>query len=189
MKTIRQLAGQFGLSRSTLLYYDRCGLLRPDYRTGSGQRLYSTADEDRLNQICQLRKAGLPLAEIDAVLESNTSFRVPLRQALHRRLTAINREISTLRKQQQVVVALLKEPAAMKRSRIMNKARWVQLLDAIGLDDGDKELWHAEFERVSPEAHQDFLESLGIAEAEIGRIRRAAASANTARPRRQARTL
>ncbi|MFO0552482.1 MAG: hypothetical protein U0271_29100 [Polyangiaceae bacterium] len=31
--------------------------------------------------------------------------------------------------------------------------------------------WHVEFERLSPEAHRDFLESLGLPHAEVARIR------------------
>jgi hypothetical protein len=31
--------------------------------------------------------------------------------------------------------------------------------------------WHIEFERTSPEAHQDFLESLGIEKDEVAAIR------------------
>ena len=31
--------------------------------------------------------------------------------------------------------------------------------------------WHVEFERLSPEAHQDFLEFLGLEDDEIARIR------------------
>ena len=43
MKTysISKLARACGLSRSTLLYYDRLGLLPPSGRTGSGYRCYS----------------------------------------------------------------------------------------------------------------------------------------------------
>jgi len=93
MKTIRALAQQFGLSRSTLLYYDRLGLLRPDYRTAARHRLYSPADEARLARICQLRAAGLPLREIDAVLEPVRGLRAPLCEALDRRLTELNRAI------------------------------------------------------------------------------------------------
>jgi hypothetical protein len=32
--------------------------------------------------------------------------------------------------------------------------------------------WHVEFERMAPEAHRDFLESLGIPAGEIRSIRR-----------------
>jgi DNA-binding transcriptional MerR regulator len=46
MKTysISKLARAFGLSRSTLLYYDRIGLLAASGRTGSGYRCYSEKD-------------------------------------------------------------------------------------------------------------------------------------------------
>jgi MerR family transcriptional regulator, thiopeptide resistance regulator len=172
MKTIRALATQFGLSRSTLLYYDRLGLLRPDYRTSARHRLYSPADEARLARICQLRAAGLPLREIDAVLEPVRGLRAPLCKALDRRLTELNREIAALRRQQQVVVTLLRRSGAARRARIMTKESWVALLKAVGMNESDRALWHREFERLSPGAHQDFLESLGLPEAEIRGIRR-----------------
>ena len=39
MQTISQAAKKFKLSRSTLLYYDRIGLLRPTERTAAGYRI------------------------------------------------------------------------------------------------------------------------------------------------------
>ncbi len=171
MKTVRQVAQAFGLSRATLLYYDRTGLLRPFHRTSAGHRLYSADDEVRLAHIRELRAAGMPLQEIDAVLEPDARFRSCLDEALHRRLDDLNREIAALRRQQQVVLALLKQPAASGRSRVMTKERWIGLLEAAGMDESDRDRWHREFERLSPEAHQDFLESLGIDTDEITRIR------------------
>lgn len=171
MKTVRQVAQAFGLSRTTLLYYDRVGLLRPFHRTSAGHRLYSAEDEGRLARIRELRAAGMPLAEIDAVLEPDRRFRSSLEEALHRRLAGLNGEIAALRRQQQVVLALLKQPGAAGRARVMTKERWVALLTAAGMDEADRDRWHREFERLSPEAHQDFLESLGIEPDEIRRIR------------------
>ncbi len=175
MKTIRALAQQFGLSRSTLLYYDRLGVLRPDYRTSARHRLYSPADEARLARICELRAAGLPLREIEAVLEPVRGLRASLRDALDRRLTELNQEIAALRRQQQVVVTLLGRSGAARKTRIMTKESWVALLKAVGMSEVDRGLWHREFERLSPEAHQDFLESLGLPESEIRRIRQRSA--------------
>ncbi len=171
MKTIRQLASRFGLSRTTLLYYDRLGLLRPDYRTAAGHRLYSDTDEARLARICELRAAGMPLGEIDAVLDPSHKLRAPLGDALNRRLSDLNGEIAALRRQQQVALALLRDRTASGRTRVMTKERWVRLLTACGLDEHDLATWHSEFEKLSPEAHQDFLESLGIPTAEITTIR------------------
>ena len=48
---------------------------------------------------------------------------------------------------------------------------------SIGMTDDDMQRWHAHFERSMPEAHQDFLESLGLDAAEVKRIRAWSASA------------
>lgn len=40
--------------------------------------------------------------------------------------------------------------------------------------DRDMDRWHSEFERLAPEAHQDFLEFLGIDASEIDSIRQRA---------------
>lgn len=176
MITIRQLAAEFGLSRSTLLYYDRIGLLRPDYRTSAGYRLYNAANRQRLELICRFRSAGLTLARIGRLLERPQPTRSALTAALHGRLTGLNREIAALRRQQQVVVNLLQQAGSTKRSRLMDKARWVALLRAAGMDEAEMRRWHEAFEQQSPEAHQDFLESLGLPPAEIRKIRRSAAT-------------
>lgn len=47
--------------------------------------------------------------------------------------------------------------------------RWEQTITA--LDDEDMRRWHVEFERQAPEAHQEFLESLGIEAEEAAAIR------------------
>lgn len=173
MTTIRQLAAEFGLTRSTLLYYDRIGLLRPDYRTAAGYRLYNAADRARLAAICRYRAAGLTLEKIAAVLDASEKPKSAVNAALHARLTSLNREIAALRRQQQIVVDLLGPQRGARRTRIMNKERWVALLRAAGMDEPEMHQWHIAFERQSPEAHRDFLESLGIPAAEIRRIRRA----------------
>jgi DNA-binding transcriptional MerR regulator len=172
MITIRQMAAQFGLSRSTLLYYDRIGLLRPDYRTSAGYRLYNATDRQRLELICRFRSAGLSLARIERLLDRPQPTRSAMTTALQGRLTALNREIAALRRQQQVVVNLLQQKGSARRTRIMDKARWIALMRAAGMNDAEMHRWHEEFEQQSPEAHQDFLESLGLPAAEIRQIRR-----------------
>lgn len=86
----------------------------------------------------------------------------------------INKEIGSLRRQQELVLELLKDSQAGRRARVMDKASWVSLLRATGLNDRDMERWHSEFERLAPEAHQDFLEFLGIDGPEIDSIRQRA---------------
>ena len=54
MLTISQLARRFGLSRSTLLYYDSIGLLSPSARSDANYRLYSRNDIERMERVIPL---------------------------------------------------------------------------------------------------------------------------------------
>lgn len=170
MLTIGRVAKRFGLSRSTLLYYHRRGLLSPSLRNVNGYRLYSEADLARLQKITLYRDAGLALETIQQMLTekpAENDWSVVLEQ----RLIDINGEISHLRLQQQVICRLLADTNAVRNTRVLNKEAWVALLKATGLSDADMRNWHAEFERMAPQAHQDFLESLGIDAEEIQKIR------------------
>jgi hypothetical protein len=53
----------------------------------------------------------------------------------------------------------------------MNKAQWVELFVALGLDEAAMHRWHALFETRHPDAHQAFLEWLNIPAREIDAIR------------------
>jgi len=189
MLPISQIGRKFGLSRSALLYYDRRRLVRPSYRTAAGHRLYSAEDEARLAKIRRYREAGLSLAEIGRMLDDAEEKRSAVGAALHRRLTELNGEIAALRRQQQVVLGLLPRRGHDRRARAMTKEKWIALLRSAGLSDAEMRQWHVVFERQSPAAHQDFLESLGIPAAEIRRIRRYAGRAADYRLRAKARRL
>lgn len=168
MLTISQLARRFDLSRSTLLYYDSIGLLRPSLRSEANYRLYSEEDVEKMALVNTYRRAGLPLADIARLLESGGGS---LRELLEARLEGLNQEIHALRRQQQLILELLQDHADPATARSLDKDAWVAILRATGLDDDDMQRWHVEFERLSPEAHQDFLESLGLGEEKIREIR------------------
>lgn len=169
--TINQLAKELNLSRSTLLYYDSIGLLNPSFRSTANYRQYSDQDRQRLEQICTYRKVGLTLKEISNILDASASVAALI---LQKRLEELNKEIGWLRKQQQVIVKLLENRVIQSQVRVFNEKAWVSLLRSIGLTDIDMQQWHQEFERLSPETHQDFLESLGISSEEITKIRKSA---------------
>lgn len=171
MQPISAIGKKFGLSRSTLLYYDRLKLVSPTYRTAAGYRLYSADDEARLIQICRYRETGLSLAAIKKLLDDDQPTRTRVASALHQRLTELNHEIAALRRQQQVILKLLPKKGQDRLARAMTKEKWVALLRSLGLSDAEMMQWHAAFERQSPLAHQDFLESLDIPAPEIRQIR------------------
>ncbi len=162
--SISQLARLFGLSRSTLLYYDRIGLLCPAERTASGYRCYSKHEYDRLKRICMFRSTGLSLADVQKMLISNTE---PGTAVLEKRLQELGDEILGLKVQQQLITAMLKNMSSDKFAPPMNKQMWVEMLQTAGMDELAMQLWHAEFETRAPRTHYDFLLSLGISESEV----------------------
>ncbi len=167
--TVGRLARRFGLSRSTLLYYHRIGLLVPS-RGGDGEyRYYSPADTRRLAKIMRYREAGVPLADIRFILEGPED---KLATVLERRLEELNTEIARLREQQRVIAGLLKTEAAHQRIAVMNRTRWTELLEAAGFSDEDMRRWHADFERSDSDAHREFLQFLCIPDSEIEEIQR-----------------
>jgi DNA-binding transcriptional MerR regulator len=168
--TIGKLTKKFGLSRSALLYYDSIGLFSPSGRSSSNYRTYTEKDHDRLEQICTYRRTGLPLNDIGKIMK--TRHKSGVAPFLEKRLDILNREIRDLRNQQHFIVKLLKNDRALSKIRIMDKESWIKLLETAGLDRSARDKWHAEFERLAPDAHQDFLESLGIPANEVALIRK-----------------
>lgn len=164
--TIGQLSRQFEISRSTLLYYDKLGLLQPSGRSDAGYRLYGSADVERMEKIASLRDAGLPLAIIAEILESSSTTAV---EALKARLQGIHDEMKALRGQQTLIAKLLGDNN-LRLPGVMTKERWVQILRSAGMDDQGMERWHIEFERHDAKAHEVFLQSLGLTQAEINEI-------------------
>jgi DNA-binding transcriptional MerR regulator len=169
MITISALAKKSGLSRSALLYYDRLGLLKPSDRSRSGYRLYSYADADRLERICLFRSLGIPLGDMGKILHA-PGGNAPA-EILQRRLRVLDGEIADLRKQQCHILDLLKQKPLQQGVEMINKERWVEIMRAAGFKEQDMRNWHVQFEKMEPQAHQEFLESLDIPADEIQKIR------------------
>jgi DNA-binding transcriptional MerR regulator len=164
--TVSALAKRFGLSRSTLLHYHRIQLFKPTGRSAGGYRIYGPEAVTRLGRITELRKAGLPLRTIKRVLDAHT----PLAEVLEEQIGVLNRQVSALRTQQRVVLSLL-ELSSRSSQRTLSRETWTQMFRAIGLSDAEMRQWHANFEKNMPDAHADFLHSLGLGAEEIRRIR------------------
>jgi MerR family transcriptional regulator, thiopeptide resistance regulator len=166
--TITKIARLFGLSRSTLLYYDRVGLLSPSSRTPSGYRMYTEEDLKRLERICTLRQTSLSIENIKTILRSEDK---PCRDLLENRLKEIGEEILALKAKQELLSTMLKGVVFDGGQSQVDKEMWVEMLRAAGMDEQGMDRWHAEFEHRAPEAHHKFLLSLGIPEKEARMIR------------------
>jgi DNA-binding transcriptional MerR regulator len=167
MLTVTKLARRCGLSRSTLLYYESVGLMRPPVRSMGNYRCYSETDLARLQQICVYRDAGLKLEDIRALLGGPQSDAAAV---LKRRLAELNVEIETLRTHQRSILALLQN-RALRRTKVITKDKWVEIMHASGFTEDQMHRWHQQFEHSAPGEHQEFLEFLHIPTEEIKKIR------------------
>jgi DNA-binding transcriptional MerR regulator len=155
--TITALARKFELSRAALLCYLRIGLLKPSARLANGGRRYSAKDSHRLRQICLYRQTDLPLAGIRKLLDSP---RQHLAAALERQLHELASPIEALRSRRQP-----------EKVNILNRETWVKLLRASGFTGENLHQWRRGFQRLAPEHHGRFPESLCIPAAPLQAIR------------------
>jgi DNA-binding transcriptional MerR regulator len=168
MFTVNQLGKKYGLSRSTLLYYDKVGLLKPSARSEANYRLYSPSDVEKMESIVTYREAGLSLEAIAEIIHTDDTKSTKI---LEQRLVNLNNEMSQLRQQQQLIVKLLGHDSLIRTTKSMDKEQWVNILKASGMDDEAMHKWHIEFEKDLPEVHSDFLESLGCSADEVAKIK------------------
>ncbi|WP_077962527.1 MerR family transcriptional regulator [Ensifer adhaerens] len=66
---IGELSERAGVSHRTIHYYERLGLVEPAEREGAGYRYYDETALKRLEKIAALKRLGLSLDEIAAVID------------------------------------------------------------------------------------------------------------------------
>lgn len=166
--TVTRLARACGLSRTTVLYYESIGLLKPVRRSAGNYRLYGEKDLERLRQVCFYRDAGLKLGDIRSILDRAHGDAAAV---LQRRFVELGAEIERLRDHQRSIARLLENSERFRRMRMVTKEKWVQVMRAAGFSEEQMRRWHVEFEKAAPAEHQEFLEFLHIPAEEAQRIR------------------
>ncbi|MCP3968582.1 MAG: MerR family transcriptional regulator [Lentisphaerae bacterium] len=168
MYKINEITKLIGLSRSTLLYYEKTGLIVPHKNRSNDYRIYSKNDLKNLRKVCLYRSMGINLNEIkNIIFEENTD----IKNLLEEQLEKINVQIHDLRLQQNRILKIIKMDNASFHSSSMDKSTWIKILKKSGLDEKGLEEWHRSFEKLAPKAHKDFLQGLKIPEEEIKKIR------------------
>ncbi|GHA45747.1 MerR family transcriptional regulator [Photobacterium aphoticum] len=114
MYRISQLAEKLGLSRTTLLYYEKLGLIKGQ-RLANGYRTYTERDVQRLTLLQNLQAGGLTLKECQACLDSKVE-----RDMLVERLRLLDEEITHKQRARQLLAAMLGESSLTE---------WHQTLD------------------------------------------------------------
>lgn len=154
MLTVSRLAKKLGLSRTTVLCYEKQGLLKPSLIAENGYRWYG--ESERLKSIISYRSYRLSISDIRLLLEP---LSISQGQILENHFRALEQEINNLRAHQKAIIELLKKSILLKE-KFVNKAKWVEIMIAAGLSKEDMIKWH-----------QKFLESLNITQDEITAIR------------------
>lgn len=98
--SIGQLAKAAGVPTTTLRYYERSGLLTPDFRTGGNYRGYSADALERLRFIRSAQATGFSLDDVEGLLKLTYSPDPPCDEVLavmRRRLAELRQKIKELR--------------------------------------------------------------------------------------------
>lgn len=168
MLTISKLAKKFNISRASILYYEREELLLPASRTDNGYRWYGEKEQEKLQTIINYRSFGIPVNEIRELIKKSESN--AQNQILRKQFDHLEKEIQGLKQQQLAIVNFLNAPELLD-GQGMTKEKWTQIMQSSGMNDKDMLNWHRQFEKLEPESHQEFLESLQISKDEIKLIR------------------
>jgi MerR family mercuric resistance operon transcriptional regulator len=98
--SIGQLARAAGVPTSTIRFYEREGLLKPDARSGANYRLYTQRSRERLEFIRSAQAVGLSLRDVQQMLHVANDSREPCRAVVRlaeERLTEVRRTLRHLR--------------------------------------------------------------------------------------------
>ena len=109
--SIGQLAQSAGVPTSTVRYYERSGLLRPDDRSRSNYRLYDGASLDRLRFIRSAQGVGLSLKEVAELLRltGDESPCDEVMAALRRQLEDVRAKLRDLKRVERTLTAALND--------------------------------------------------------------------------------
>jgi MerR family Zn(II)-responsive transcriptional regulator of zntA len=116
--TIGALAAHAGVSKHTILYYERCGLLAEGQRTATGYRLFSMDDVSRIAFIKAAQQLGFTLNEIREII---VALRIPgaTCEVMHQRVFAkiddVDAKMRTLRAARKQLLSLVEECPGKQR--------------------------------------------------------------------------
>ncbi len=117
--TIGRLARAAGVATSTVRFYERSRLLRPDGRTEGNYRVYGPEALERLRFIRAAKSNGFALEDIAALLGFRDGAIAPckeVRMLIERRLSDLDRRVGELRQVQAVLRASLRVCRQAERS-------------------------------------------------------------------------
>lgn len=100
--TVGEFAAKANVTKRTVQFYDKVGLLHPSHRTSSGHRYYAKQDLARLQRILTLKYIGLTIDEIRGHIQRE-GHEEDLRESLRVQSTIIGQKMEHLRLVQKTV--------------------------------------------------------------------------------------
>lgn len=77
MKSLKEVCTEFDITRKTLFYYDKIGLLKPSQRVGSqNTKYYSEKKCEQLKEIIAYKETGVPLKMIKQLLKETPDEKI-----------------------------------------------------------------------------------------------------------------
>ena len=101
MYSVSDIAQKLGIARSTLLYYERIGLVLPSRNPANGYRQYSEYDLNQLILLRQLQKAGFTLQECQSIMTGKLDENL-----IEQRLFSLEQELKEMEMARDVLYAL-----------------------------------------------------------------------------------
>ncbi len=117
--TIGRLARAVGIPTSTVRFYERSRLLRPDGRTEGNYRVYGPAALERLRFIRAAQANGFTLQDIVTLLDFRDGTTAPCREVqtlIEERLTDLEKRVEEMRHVQAVLRSSLQMCQRTERS-------------------------------------------------------------------------
>lgn len=150
---VGELAKATGLTVRALHHYDKLGLLVPSERTPAGHRLYAEQDLMRLYRILALRQVGLPLTEIESVIEDEGPGLI---ETVRRHLERVERDLGRGQRLRQSLVRILDE---LERSLEPSIDQFIDAMEAMTVIETTiaEILLHVPSEDLAAEPHRRFL--------------------------------
>jgi MerR family Zn(II)-responsive transcriptional regulator of zntA len=102
MLKIGELATQAKVSRDTLRFYEKHGLIKPSNRSDAGYRLYSDSDIHRISFILSAKEVGFTLNEIHQLLElevtKDQKSCEEVKQFVDAKITIVNQRLTEIKR-------------------------------------------------------------------------------------------
>ena len=125
---MHEFAERAGVTVKALRHYDSLGLLQPR-RSGSGYRLYSESDLERLERIAALKFLGVPLKQIGGVLDRSG---ITLPEALRLQRAALENKQRMLGR---AIRAIQNAEQALASDAAAEAAAWKRIIEVIAMQN------------------------------------------------------